>query len=192
MRVRFVRSGDAEAIAAIYAPIVRDTAISFESAPPDADEIRRRIAALGTAWPWIVIAGDDDDDRISGYAYAGAFRNRHAYRFGAEVTVYVAEEARGRGCGARLYAALTALLRAQGFRRAYAGISLPNDASVRLHEACGFTHAGTVHAAGYKFERWHDVAFYEAPLAPLDRPDRDPLPLDALDSGIVVAALSAT
>jgi phosphinothricin acetyltransferase len=189
MRLRFVRAGDAEAIAAIYAPIVRDTAISFEATPPDAGEIRRRIGALGTTWPWIV--GTDDDDRAIGYAYASAFRNRHAYRFGAEVTVYVAEDARGRGCGARLSTALTALLRAQGFRRAYAGISLPNDASVALHEACGFTHAGTVHAAGYKFERWHDVAFYETALAPLDRPAGDPLPLDALDPAIVAAALSA-
>lgn len=188
--MRFVRSGDAETIAAIYAPIVRDTAISFEATPPDADEIRRRIAALGTGWPWIVIAGDDD--RVVGYAYASTFRARHAYRFGAEVTVYVAEASRGRGCASRLYAALTALLRAQGFRRAFAGISLPNDASVALHEACGFTHAGTVHAAGYKFDRWHDVAFYEAALAPLDRPARDPLSLDALDPGTVAAALSAT
>jgi phosphinothricin acetyltransferase len=190
MHLRFVRPEDAEAIAAIYAPIVTGTAISFETAAPGAGEIRRRITDHGATWPWIVIAGDDD--RAAGYAYASTFRARHAYRFGAEVTVYVDEASRGRGCGARLYAALTALLRAQGFRRAFAGISLPNDASVALHVACGFTHAGTMHAAGYKFDRWYDVAFYELALLPLDRPARDPLALDALDPATVAAALSAT
>jgi len=189
VHLRFVRPGDAAAIAAIYAPIVAETAISFEAVPPDAAEMRRRIEEHGTQRPWLTIAGDDDV--AQGYAYATAFRARAAYRFGCETTVYVAERARGRGAGRRLYTALTALLREAGYRRAFAGIALPNAASIALHLAQGFTPAGVMHAAGYKFGRWHDVAFYELALRELDAPGADPLPVGALDPAFVAAALSA-
>jgi phosphinothricin acetyltransferase len=125
---------------------------------------------------------------VAGYAYASTFRGRAAYRFGAEVTAYVAERARRNGVGRALYRALTQLLASQGYRRAFAGITLPNDASLALHRAAGFTEAGIVHAAGYKFDRWHDVAFYERALAALDVPQRDPIAVDALAPAQIAAA----
>jgi len=189
VHLRYVRPDDAAAIAAIYAPIVAATAISFEAEPPDAVEMRRRIEAHGPQRPWLVLA--DDGEVAQGYAYATPFRGRAAYRFGCETTVYVAESARGRGAGRRLYTALAALLREAGYRRAFAGIALPNAASVALHVAQGFTPAGVMHAAGYKFGRWHDVAFYELALRELDAPGEDPRPFAALDPAFVAATFSA-
>lgn len=187
MHLRFASLRDDAAIAAIYAPVVAATAISFELVAPDADAMRKRIAAQPANLPWIVA---EIDDAVAGYAYASPFRGRAAYRFAAEVTVYVADGARRRGAGAALYRALLALLERQGYRRAFAGIALPNEASIALHRASGFTEAGIVHAAGFKFDRWHDVAFYERALAPLDVPRHDPRALDELDASEVRAAFA--
>jgi L-amino acid N-acyltransferase YncA len=189
MQLRFAAAGDAAAIAAIYAPIVEHTAISFETEAPDDTEIRARIAAMPADKPYIVAVLDG---RVAGYAYASGVRGRAAYRFGVEVTVYVAEHARRRGVGRRLYCGLFALLERQGYRRAFAGIALPNEASVALHESVGFTSAGVWHAAGFKFGRWHDVGFWERALGPLDVPNADPYPLTELSSADVQAALQAT
>lgn len=187
MTIRFASLRDDAAIAAIYAPIVAETAISFELVAPDAAEMRARIAAQPATKPWIVA---ELDGAVAGYAYASDFRGRPAYRFGVEVTVYVAEAARRRGIGLNLYRSLFRLLATQGYRRAFAGIALPNDGSVALHKAAGFTEAGVVHAAGFKFERWHDVAFFERALAAADIPQRDPRALDELEPAEVRAALT--
>lgn len=186
MQLRFATADDAAAISAIYAPIVEHTAISFETQPPDATEIRARITGMAATKPYLVAV---HAGRVAGYAYASDVRGRAAYRFGAEVTVYVAEHARRLGVARRLYGGLFALLRLQGYRRAFAGIALPNDASVGLHRALGFTAAGVWHAAGFKFDLWHDVSFWELPLGPLDVPSHDPLPLHELASPDVQAAL---
>ena len=151
---------------------------------PDAAEMRARIAAQPADKPWIVA---EIDGNVAGYAYASAFRGRAAYRFGVEVGVYVSAGARRRGAGLALYRALLALLERQGYRRAFAGIALPNDPSIALHRAAGFTEAGVVHAAGFKLDRWHDVAFYERALAPLDIPARGPLNIDELGASEVRA-----
>jgi L-amino acid N-acyltransferase YncA len=185
--LRFASLRDAEELVAIYAPIVETTAISFEAAAPDADEMRLRLTSQPANKPWIVA---ETAGAVAGYAYAGMFRGRTAYRFGAEVTVYVAERARRGGVGRALYAALLRLLTAQGYRRAFAGIALPNDASVALHHAAGFTDAGVVHAAGYKFGRWHDVGFYECALGALDTPRYDPLDITALDPSAIRTAFA--
>lgn len=187
MILRFASLRDAEEIAAIYAPIVEASAISFEAAAPDAAEMRSRLAGQPANKPWIVA---DAGGTIAGYAYASPFRGRAAYRFGAEVTVYVAGRARRTGVGRTLYTALLRLLMAQGYRRAFAGIALPNAASVALHHAIGFTDAGVVHAAGYKFGRWHDVGFYERALGTLDVPLHDPLDITALDPSAVREAFA--
>jgi L-amino acid N-acyltransferase YncA len=185
MLVRFASVRDAEALAAIYAPIVETTAISFETFAPDAAEMRSRIGRHPADKPWIVA---ETDDAVVGYAYAGGFRGRAAYRFSAEVTVYVAERARRRGVGRTLYRALARLLASQGYRRAFAAVTLPNGGSVALHDAAGFTAAGVAHAAGFKFGCWHDVGFFECALAPLDAPLRDPLDVAELDAAHVAAA----
>ncbi len=179
MLLRFVSLRDAEELASIYAPIVERTAISFESVVPDAAEMRRRIGTHPANKPWIVA---EAGGAIAGYAYASDFRTRAAYRFGAEVTVYVSEGARRTGVGRSLYGALMRLLALQGYRRAYAAITLPNEGSVALHRALGFTDAGVWHAAGFKFGSWHDVGFYDCALGPLDLPQHDPL--DVRDLGV--------
>ncbi len=169
MRLRPVTPADAPAIAAIYGAIVRDTSISFETVPPSDDEIRTRIAAVMPQRPWLVA---EDDTAFLGYAYAGEFRSRAAYRWSIEATVYVAPIAHRRGVGRALYSALFALLDALGYRRAFVGVTLPNEPSVGLHHALGFTDVGVLHRAGFKFGRYHDVASLERPLG------TDPAPPD--------------
>jgi L-amino acid N-acyltransferase YncA len=150
-------AGDAAAIRDIYVPIVTDTVISFEAEPPDADEIGRRMTAAPVRLPWLVA---ETADGVAGYAYAGQFRGRAAYRWSVETTVYLRESARGRGIGRRLYEHLLAELRGLGYVSAYAGIALPNEASVGLHEAVGFKPIGVFPAAGYKHGGWVDVGWW--------------------------------
>lgn len=175
--IRLATEADAEAVAEIYAPVVRDTAISFEMLPPDAAAFRERIKDVLRLAPWLV---REDDGRITGYAYASIFRARPAYRFTVETTVYVREGQRGRGVGRSLYDDLLPRLVRQGFRRAIGGITLPNAASVALHEALGFTPVGVFRAVGFKFGRWHDVGFWERELGPLVDAPPETLPVDAV------------
>ena len=154
MIARLAVPADASALAAIYAPVVRETATSFESVPPDADEMARRLAETLPSHPWLVA---EDAGAVVGYAYAGPHRTRAAYAWAVEPSVYVAERARGRGAGRRLYTALLDVLRLQGFAMAYAGITLPNPASLALHRAFGFEDVGVYPAAGFKHGAWHDV-----------------------------------
>jgi L-amino acid N-acyltransferase YncA len=168
--IRLAEDDDAEALLAIYSPIVRDTPISFELVPPSAAELRARVRAILERTPWLVCTAAGE---LWGYAYAGPFRARPAYQWTVEVTLYVAEEHRRKGVARALYTALLAALRLLGYRMVYAGIALPNPASVRTHEALGFAPVGVFKAAGYKLGRWHDVGFWQfalvdddAPLAP--------------------------
>jgi phosphinothricin acetyltransferase len=187
--IRLAREADAEAVRAIYAPIVRDTAISFELEPPSADEMRGRIAATLVRFPWLV---HERDGAVDGYVYASAHRSRAAYQWSVDTTVYVHEAARRGGVGRALYAVLLALLRLQGFTRAYAGITLPNAGSVGLHEAIGFRALTVYRGVGFKLGRWHDVGWWEhdlQPLAPDPAPPR-PLPVIA-DSAELARTLAA-
>ena len=160
-KVRTATEADAADLAAIYAPFVTETAVSFESEPPEANEMRERIARTLLRFPYLVAetAGD-----VMGYAYAGQLKDRAAYARAAETTIYLAPEARGRGMGRLLYTALLDQLRDRGFHTAIGIIALPNAASVALHEAVGFRHAGTIREAGRKFDRWHDVGYYQTML----------------------------
>jgi phosphinothricin acetyltransferase len=155
-------------VLAIYAPIVERTAISFELEPPSLEEIATRIAR-GARWPFLVC---EEDGSLLGYAYAVPFRERPAYRFTVESTVYVAEAARRRGVGRALYRALLACLATQGFTRVVAGITLPNAASVALHEAIGFRPCAHLERVGWKLGSWHDVGYWILTL----RGDRDDEP----------------
>lgn len=159
IRVRPARPDDAAAIAAIYAPHVTQGVASFEEVAPDAAEMTRRMAA-GTSCPWLVA----EDGEVLGYAYAGPYATREAYRWAVETTVYVADGARGRGVGRALYAALIAALHDQGYAQAVAKIALPNPASVALHEAVGFRHVGTLERIGWKQDRWVDVGLWQRAL----------------------------
>jgi L-amino acid N-acyltransferase YncA len=153
---------DAAACSAIYAPYVRDTPISLEERAPTTEEIAARIQTATQTHPWLVA---QDDDELIGYAYATRHRERACYRWATDVTVYVAPQSQRRGVGRALYETLFGLLRRQGFRTACAGITLPNDASVGLHEALGFKPVGVYRNIGWKFGAWHDVGWWQLELA---------------------------
>lgn len=159
--IRLATPADAPALRAIYAPIVTDTMISFELEPPTDDEVAVRIGKTLPAYPWLVL---ERDGRILGYAYAGAHRARPAYRWSVDVSVYVAEAGRRQGIGRSLYEHLFVLLQRQGYRAAFAGIALPNPASVALHEAVGFTALGVYRDVGFKLGSWHDVGWWQRPI----------------------------
>ncbi len=166
---------DAAACAAIYAPFVRDTAVSFEEVPPTAEEFAQRISRLAPTHPFLVA---DEGAGAVGFAYGAPHRERAAYRWATDVAVYLAEQARGRGLGRALYTELLAHLAAQGFTQACGGIALPNPASVALHEALGFELVGVYRAIGFKAGAWRDVAWYQRDLRGGDGggPPREPRP----------------
>jgi L-amino acid N-acyltransferase YncA len=165
--IRDATPEDAAACAEIYAPYVRDTAITFESTPPAPTEMARRIAAAQQAYAWVVL---DEGGRIVGYAYGGPYKQRPAYQWSCEVSVYVELGRRRSGAGRALYEALFDRLAARGYRMLVAGMTLPNDASVGLHHAMGFEPVGTYRRIGWKRNAWHDVAWAQRPLMRADNP----------------------
>jgi phosphinothricin acetyltransferase len=165
---------DAAACAAIYAPHVEASATSFEEVPPGAEELATRIERTSATHPWLVA---ERAREVLGYAYACSHRARPAYRWAVDVSVYVAEGQRGRGLGRDLYEALLARLRRQGFRTACAGITLPNEASVALHERLGFVPVGVYRRIGWKAGAWCDVGWWQIELDPHGAdPPPEPLP----------------
>jgi phosphinothricin acetyltransferase len=169
-KVRAASGEDAAACAAIYAPYVTDTAITFELAPPSSAEMAERIAAATRSHAWFVL---EDGSSVTGYAYGGTFNARPAYRWACEVSVYLEPGLRRTGGGRALYEALLPRLAERGFRIAVAGMTLPNDASVGLHKALAFEPVGTFAHIGFKHDRWHDVAWMQRII---DGPDPPPEP----------------
>jgi len=167
MKVRDANEHDAEACAAIYAPYVTDTTITFEYEPPSAAEMARRIAAAQRAHAWLVL---EDDGRVVGYAYAGPYKERAAYRWSSEVSVYLEMGRRRGGSGRLLYEALFERLAERGFRTLVAVMTLPNDASEGLHRAMGFEPIGTFRRVGWKHGQWRDVAWAQRSLGADDGP----------------------
>jgi phosphinothricin acetyltransferase len=158
MLIRHVdAANDAAACSAIYAPFVDDSAVSFEEVPPAPAELAERIAGYTERYPWLVA---EHGGEIAGFAYAGPHRARAAYRWTVEVSVYVHAGHRRAGVGRALYGALLPMLRSQGLALAIAGITLPNDASVALHEAFGFEFVGVFPGVGFKAGAWRDVGFW--------------------------------
>jgi phosphinothricin acetyltransferase len=178
--IRLARADDAAAIQRIYAPFVRDTAVSFELAPPGVEEMRARIAKTLPRYPWLVL---DERGEVIGYVYASAHRERPAYAWSVATTVYVGEKHRRRGVGRALYASLFAVLALQGFHNAFAGIVLPNPGSVGLHEALGFAPIGVYRAVGFKLGRWHDVGRWQRELRAHDGEPAPPRPLSEVAEG---------
>jgi phosphinothricin acetyltransferase len=175
--IRLASEDDARAIAAIYRPVVESTPISFETEPPDEREMRRRIAETMQRYPWLVLerAGE-----VLGFAYASPHRSRAAYQWSVDTSAYVGERFRGQGIGHGLYVSLLALLSKQGFVNAYAGIALPNPASVALHESLGFTPIAVYQNVGYKLGAWRDVGWWQRELRSHETPPAHLLGLDAL------------
>lgn len=177
VRIRLARVADAEAIAAIYAPFVESTAISFETIPPGREEMLRRIVETTAIYPWLVC---ELGGRVVGYAYATQHRMRAAYRWSVDTSVYIDVAHRRYGIARGLYASLFEILRAQGFFNAYAGITLPNAASVGLHEAVGFKNVGIYERVGDKLGAWHDVGWWQLILEAHSAAPREPLVLATL------------
>ena len=163
--VRHATSDDAAACAAIYLPHVRDGVASLEDDPPGADEMARRIDQVSATHPWLVA---ERDGEVVGYAYATRHHARSAYRWSADVAVYVAPEHQRQGVARTLYRALLDLLREQGIRMACAGVTLPNEASVGLHEGLGFVPVGVYRDIGWKCGAWRDVGWWQLQLLPTD------------------------
>jgi phosphinothricin acetyltransferase len=169
---------DAAACAAIYLPFVTESATSFDEDPPTADYFAHKIEELSATHPFLVAT---EDAEVIGYAYASEYRTRVAYRWSAEVSVYIHADHRGKGVGRALYNSLLDLMRRQGFRSAVAGITVPNEASIALHESCGFEMVGVFRRIGFKLGEWRDVAFLQLQLAGDELPQSAPGPPLLLD-----------
>lgn len=164
MKLRTAIADDAAAIAAIYAPIVLQTTISFEWVPPTAEEIVQRIAKTLKKYPWVVAV--DDGDAVAGFVYAGTHRDAPSYQWSVNTSVYVREDCRGQGIGSTLYIELLRQLRELGYYRAFAGIALPNEGSIALHESVGFRPLGVYEKVGFKFGAWRDVGWWQCEIQP--------------------------
>jgi phosphinothricin acetyltransferase len=185
--IRSVERPDAPAIRDIYAPFVSESATSFEIEPPDAAAMERRILDQREQFPWLVYEAGGE---VLGYAYAGPHRAaRKAYQWCVEVSIYVHAQARRRGIGRALYASLFDLLRRQGYVNAYAGITLPNPGSLRLHESMGFVPIGVYPRIGFKFGKWHDVIWLQLRLQEAEVPVAEPRPAKGLFEDLGVRTL---
>ena len=159
--IRTARAEDADAIHAIYAPTITDTAITFETELPGAVAMRQRILTRLQHYPWLVW---EDQGQVLAYTYATRFRERAAYDWIAETSIYVHADARRRGIARRLYAVLLDVMRLQGINQAVGVITLPGEVSVALHESMGFAAAGVWRQSGYKLGQWWDVGVWQKEL----------------------------
>jgi len=174
VRIRMAQERDAEPVAAIYRPWVERSAVSAELEAPGREEMARRIAASTPHAPWLVCEGPDG---IWGYAYASKHRERAAYQWSVDLAVYVREDRFRKGVGRALYESLFPLLRLQGFVAAHAGITLPNAASVALHEAMGFRRIATYPAVAFKLGSWRDIGWWQARLCETPAQAEPPVPV---------------
>jgi len=184
--LRPAASDDAAAILDIYAPVVRDTAASFEVKPPSVTEMQARVQTILADYPWLVA---ERDGRILGYAYASRHRPRPAYQWVVETSIYVHPDARRQGLAARLYTALFDILQLQGLYKAYAVITLPGLSSVGLHESLGFRQFAVYKAVGFKLGAWRDVGWWERVLRPAQHPPEAPIPFSTLATSPQIAGI---
>ncbi|GAA1406330.1 GNAT family N-acetyltransferase [Catellatospora coxensis] len=172
--IRRATADDAAACAAIYAPYVTDTTITFETEPPTAAEMACRIEAANERHAWLVL---EVDGEVVGYAYGTEHRTRAAYRWACDASIYLQPGRRRTGAGRALYAALLPILAARGYRRVMGGVTQPNEASMGLHHSFGFTDVGTYHKVGWKLGAWHDVTWLQLDLTPDEDPTAPPAEL---------------
>ena len=175
--IRPATRSDAAAVAAIYAPYCEGSAVSFEQVAPTAEDMARRIDTVIARRPWVVL---EDDGAVVGYAYAAPHNERWAYRWSVNTAIYIRGTHQRRGAGRALYGTLFDLLRHLGYYKAVAGITLPNPASVGLHEAMGFELVGVYRDIGHKLGAWRDVGWYQASIQPLPPEPQEPRPIESL------------
>jgi phosphinothricin acetyltransferase len=172
--IRRARAEDAAACADIYEPYVVDSGVSFEQTPPGAAAMTDRIAETLETYPWLVAV---DGETVLGFGYASDHRSRGAYQWSVELSIYVGEDSRRSGVATGLYESLFAVLRRQGFVNAYAGVTLPNPASVAFHREMGFEPVGTYENVGYTADEWQDVQWWHRGLREPESGPDDPVPL---------------
>lgn len=178
LHIRLASTDDADGIRAVYAPFV-DTPVTFEEEAPSCEAYRERIAEICEKYPCLVA---EEDGRVVGFAYAHELRERIAFQWNAELSVYLAPTTQGQGVGSRLYAALIELLRLTGIKAVYGVVTSPNAASERLHHAFGFALMGTQPHAGFTCGAWHDVAWYVREIAPFEDEPAPPAPFPSYAS----------
>jgi phosphinothricin acetyltransferase len=176
---RFAEERDAAAVQAVYAPYCESTPISFELTPPSVEEMAQRMRQLEGRLPWLVC---EHEGRLAGYVYASRHRERAAYQWSVDVTVYLAAAYHRQGIGRGLYTSLFSMLVLQGYYQAFAGITLPNPASVGLHQSVGFQRVGIYRNVGFKMGRWYDVVWLQRPLQPETPDPAPPRPLAEIRS----------
>ena len=188
MNIRFATAADTGGCLAVYAEYM-DTVITFETELPSHEEFAGRIRSYGAVYPWLVA---EEDGVILGYAYAHRAQERAAYDWNAELSVYLAKRAAGRGLGTTLYGALLALLQKQGVRTAYGVVTMPNDASSALHQKLGFRVLGTYRNTGYKNGRWRDVVWFEKPIGSFTDEPQPLVPITRLPDAAAILAAANT
>jgi len=186
LMIRLATIQDAEQICEIYSPYIQTTSISFETIVPSKEEMERRIENVSVNNPWIVF---EEGKYILGYAYASKHRERAAYKWSVDSSVYLRQDYRGKGIGKVLYTALLSILKLQGYYNIYAGICLPNEASVGIHEYFGFKKIAHYNNVGYKFGQWHDVGWWELPLKQHLPEPEEPLPLSSISKDAIFAII---
>ncbi len=181
--IRVATANDSESILKIYAPYIENTSYTFETEVPTIDSFKERISSYMQNWPWLVC---EIDGVVAGYAYGAKHRERVAYQWGVESSVYIHDDYQRAGVGRALYTALIDILRLQGFRNLYAVINLPNEKSVSFHENLGFEYFATYKNVGYKLGRWKNVGWWQLqlneystdPEPPIKFPDIGPMEVD--------------
>lgn len=177
MPIRPATAADLPRILEIYAPYVEYTAISFEYTVPTLEEFTGRFLSITAQFPWLVW---EENGKVLGYAYGSLPFERAAYQWSAEASIYLCPEARGRGIGKSLYAALEEILKRQGYRKVYAIITTANEASVAFHKAVGYRHTATFPDCGYKFGQWYGTVWLEKDLNTWPAPPKPPIPVTEL------------
>jgi len=186
--IRLANPTDAVALLAIYAPYIRNSSITFETGVPAVADFANRIRSYLDNWPWLVY--EKEDGQVVGYAYASRYRERVAYQWSIECSVYVQEDHLRSGIARALYTALFAILKTQGFTTVYAVINLPNDRSVAFHESMGFKYFATFEKVGYKLGKWKDVGWWQLQLNEYLLEPAAPIKFSALDSETVEGLLN--
>jgi len=176
--IRLATEEDAEGILHIYRSYIIDSAVSFETVVPTVDEMAKRIRHSLDSHCWLVW---EEQEQLGGYAYACQHHPRAAYRWAVDVSIYIGESQQGKGLGKRLYAALFAILRRQGYANAYSCICLPHPKSVGIHEYFGFKKVAHFNKVGYKLDQWWDVGWWELSLLEKEIDPVQPISLSALD-----------
>ncbi len=184
--IRLANEADASGILDIYAPYIENTSITFETEVPLVESFGKRIGTFLQNWPWLVC---EADGRIAGYAYASRYRERVAYQWSVECSVYVHDDFLRKGVAKALYESLFEILKKQGFRNVYAVINLPNDRSVSFHEKCGFRYFATYEQVGYKLGKWKNVGWWRLILNEFNDEPSPPVPFSKLEKNFIPALL---